>query len=63
MNSTNVKQENINIDEVRFNDLVSEKDIANMSYESVDSIFDSIRRYIQRVDTAVYPHLDGIKLN
>lgn len=61
MNIADVKQENINIDDVRFNDLVSEKDIANMSNESVDSIFGSVYKYIMK--DAVYPHLSGIKLN
>ena len=58
---TEVKQENINIDEMRFNDLFSEKDIANMSNESVDRIFDSVNKYIMK--DAVYPHLSGIRLN
>ena len=62
MNSTKVKHENINIDEKRLDDLFSAKDIANMSKESLDSMFDSVYKYIKRIDTAVYPHLDGIKL-
>jgi hypothetical protein len=60
MNSTKVKQENFNIEEVVFNDLFSKKDIANMSNESVDSIFHSVYKYIMKEDSAVYPHLDGI---
>jgi hypothetical protein len=58
---TEVKQENINIDEKSFNDLFSEKDITNMSNESVDSIFDAVYKYIMK--NAVYPHLSGIRLN
>ena len=59
---TDVKQENINIDELRFNDLFSDKDIANMSNETLDSFFNSVYKYIMKDDSAVYPHLDGISL-
>jgi len=59
MNTTDVKQENINKEEIRFNDLFCEKDITNMSNESVDSIFDSVYKYIMK--DAVYPHLSGIR--
>jgi len=57
----NVKQKDINIDERRFSDLFSEKDIANMSNERVDSTFDFVYKYIMK--DAVYPHLSGIKLH
>jgi len=56
---TEVKQENANVDGIRFSDLISEKDIANMSNKSVDGIFDSVYKYIMK--DAVYPHLSGIK--
>jgi len=55
------KQENSNESEKMFNDLFSEKDIANMSNESIDSIFNSVYKYIMK--DAVYPHLSGIKLS
>jgi len=57
MNSTNVKQENINMDEKRFNDLLSEKDIAKMSNETLNTIFKSICKYITKCE--MYPHLSG----
>ena len=55
MDTADLKQENINIDEIRFSDLLSEKDISSMSDESVDSIFDSVYQHIKK--DAVYPHL------
>jgi hypothetical protein len=58
---TDVKQENINIDEIRFSDLFSGKDIANMSNEGVDSLFDAVYKHIMK--DAVYPHLSGIRVS
>ena len=58
---TDVKQEDISSDELRFNDLFGEKDIANMSNETLDSFFNSVYKFIKKDNSAVYPHLDGIK--
>ena len=58
---TDVKKEDINIDEKRFSDLFSGKDIAKMSKESVDGIFDAFYKHIMK--DAVYPHLSGFRLN
>ena len=58
---TKVKKEDINVDEIRFGDLFGEKDIADMSNEGVDSIFDAVYKHIMK--DAVYPHLSGIKVS
>ena len=58
---TKVKQENDSFEAIRFNDLFSEIDIANMSNESVDGIFDAVYKFIMK--DAVYPHLSGIRIS
>jgi len=58
---TKTKQANSGFEEIRFNDLVSEKDIANMSNENIDSIFDVVYKHIMK--DAVYPHLSGIRVS
>jgi len=52
---TKEKQENGNIDEIRFNNLVSKKDIANMSNERINFIFEGVYKHIHK--DAVFPHL------
>jgi hypothetical protein len=58
---TKVKKENSIISEKKVNEFFSKKDIADMSNESVDGIFDSVYKYIMK--DAVYPHLVGISVN
>lgn len=60
MDSEKAKQANSDSNVIGFEDLFSDTDIANMSTDSVDGIFDFVYKYTKRENSAVYPHLNGI---